>query len=60
MKVYEIVVSNGRFSSEKWLFTTNSLQVAVERAEKKLKRAPRMYENYEITAASAVHGSYIS
>jgi hypothetical protein len=58
--VYEIVVSNGLFSTEKWLFTCDSLQVAVERAQKKLNRAPRFYENYVITRASTVNGSFIN
>lgn len=58
--VYEVVVSNGRFGTEKWLFTTDSLQVAVERAQKKLNRSPRYYENYVITHASVINGSFVN
>jgi hypothetical protein len=58
--VYEVVVSNGLFSSEKWLFTSDSLQVAVEKAQKKLNRAPRLYENFVITQATALRGSLIN
>jgi len=60
MKVFEVNVGNNMYSSEKWLITATSLQLAVDKAQKKLKRAPRLYENYSITSAAIVRGQLLN
>jgi hypothetical protein len=54
MKIYEVKVSWSSFGSDCWLIQAESLLKAVEKATKKIKRAPRRYENYEVVRASLV------
>ena len=57
MKVYEVEFKSGgglfRYSGS-WFMQADSLLKATEKAAKKIKRAPRRYEDHEIVRVSLV------
>ena len=54
MNVYEVKVRYSTFGYEEWLIQADSFSKASEKATKKIKRAPRRYENYEVVRVSLV------
>jgi hypothetical protein len=57
--IYEIKVSNGGiFGNDTWLFEAESLAKAVAKAESKIRRGRRRYENWKVVRASTVYGIF--
>jgi len=55
--IYEVVVGRARFLGETWLFEAESLSAAVLKAESKIARGKRRYENWQVYKAAIVSGT---
>lgn len=55
--IYEVKVSGGSLWTETWLFEAESLAHAVTKAESKIRRGRRRYENWKVVRASVVYGT---
>jgi hypothetical protein len=54
--IYEVTVGRARFLGEIWLFEAESLSAAVLKAESKIARGKRRYENWQVYKAVIVSG----
>ena len=55
--IYEVKVGRVSYIWEMWLFEAQSLSEAVLKAEKKIARGKRIYENYVVHRAGIVSGT---
>lgn len=56
--IYEIRVGRGTFLfGDTWLFEAESLSDAVRKAESKISRGKRIYENWKVYRAGIVSGT---
>lgn len=60
MKVYEISVKGTpSWNRETWLVISESAKAAIEKAESRLKRAPRRYEGFSVESCQIISGDLI-
>ena len=57
--MYQITVKRG-FTRETWYVASPDLSKAMGAAEKRLRRAPRLYEGWEIESAERLQGFLIA
>ena len=55
--IYELRVGRATFLCDTWLFEAESLSDAVRKAESKIKRGKRIYENWQVYRAGIVSGT---
>ncbi len=56
--IYEVKVGGSFLANDTWLFEAESLAHAVAKAESKIKRGKRRYEDWKVTKASLVNGTF--
>jgi hypothetical protein len=56
--IYEVKVSGGLLCIEIWLFEASSLSEAVSKAERKIARGKKIYENWEVQKSELLRGTF--